>query len=314
MKRLALAVLAVATVACGVDKADPYRDGFPHSDTVKLNLPGGRQALAGEGTRRDGLEGDPSSFYGFTRGVTLMVNGGTAAVLLLVENIVQHPATTVGTDTAVWGPHTAALSPNTYRFTVKRNAPNDHDYMLEAKDKNAADDAYVVILSGKHLSTGPRMGSGQFLVDWDKAATLPEHGDEVGTAIFTYSRLSAADDTTISVSFNDVMDKDSGQLVDAEYRYVEHPMNGGAFEFQMNKDIVPGAAIEAATVKSRWLQTGAGRSDAKVQGGDLPAPATASECWDSNFRSAYLSASFDPNLAWGAETTCAFAAAEYASL
>jgi len=316
MKRLSLAVLAMAMamMACGVDKADPYRDGFPHSDTVKLDLPGGSQALTGDTQRRDGLEGDPSSFYGFTRGVTVMVNGGTAFVLHLVEDIVRNPATTVGTNSAVWGPYTNALSPNTYRFTVTQNAPNDHDYVLEGKDKNAADDAYVVILSGHHLTTGPRMGSGEFLIDWDAAATLPEHGQDVGSAQISYSRLSASDDVTVNASFHDVMDKDSGQRVNAEYRYLEQPGNGGSFDFQMNKDIVPGPSLEAATVRSRWLQTGAGRSDAKVQGGDLATPATASECWDSNFKSAFITTSFDPNTAWGAESSCAFSTADYAAL
>ena len=120
------------------------------------------------------------------------------------------------------------------------------------------------------------MGSGQFLLDWDKAATLPEHGKEVGTAIVTYSRLSATDDTTIDASFNNVKDEDSGQLVDAEYRYMERVGDGGTFDFQLNKNFVAGAAIEALTVRSRWQQTGTGRSDVKAQGGDLAAPATVS--------------------------------------
>ena len=312
------AAVAVVGAACGVDQAQDFRNGFPKADEVALKVPGGasQQPLSGSSTRRDGLEGDVSMFYVFTRGVSVLVNGGVGLTLALVGNIVEYPPTTLTQDQAVWGPHTDALSPNTWRFTVTRTAPNEYAYALEGKAKTEADSAYRVVLSGAHVHTGHKLGTGTFLVDFDAAQTLPEHGREVGRVQVEYGRPSAASTTVVDAHFDDVRDEDTGALVDASYRYREYPGNGGALEFQLNKDVVTsGPALEVVTVKSRWQQSGAGRSDARVSGGDVPGQsATLNECWDSGFRSRYAAASFDPTLGWGAEAACAFATAEYSTL
>lgn len=315
MKTILAAMAVVLTSACGVDKAEAFRQGFPRADEVAINLPGAnKQALTSSSTRRDRLEGDLSVFYGFTRGVTVMVNGGALAVLNLVEEITEYPATTVTQDSATWGPHTNALSPNTWKFTVTRLAPNQYSYGLSGKGKNEADSAYRIVLSGQHTSTGHKLGNGSFLIDWDVAAQLPEHDRNVGTAQFTYSKLTAGGAAQLDTQFDNVRDQDTNQLVDALYRYREEPTNGGSLEFQLDKDFVPGASIEVLTVRSRWQQTGAGRADIKLQGGDLASPATVNECWDSNFASRFLNASYDPSKNYGAETVCAFNSAQYASL
>jgi hypothetical protein len=66
------------------------------------------------------------------------------------------------------------------------------------------------------------------------------------------------------------------------------------------------------------METGAGRTDIQVTGGDVgTAVDTASECWDSNFSSVYSAASYapnDPNVDWGSESSCAFASAALVSL
>lgn len=317
MKKLMMAAVAVAGLAvtgCGVDKGEPFRQGFPRGETVKLNLPENKAALTGEGQRRDGLEGQTAEFYKLTRGVTVTVNGAGAAVLNLVEKIVEYPPTSVNQNVAVWGPHTDALSPNTFKFTVTKVAENQFEYVLEAKGKTEADSAFRVILSGSHVSTGDKLGSGTFLVDWDRAQTLPEHDKNVGTASYTYSKQVAGAEVSVDALFQKVRDEETNTLVDVNYKYREVPANGGSFEFRMNKNWVTGPGIEVLTVKSRWKQSGAGRSDARATGGDLSAPATASECWDQGFASRFLTASWLNGAAgtYGAETVCAFPTAEYA--
>lgn len=317
MKRLLGAVAVLALAGCGVDQADSFRQAVPKSSTVAIEVPAAKGApLSGStATRTDGLLGDPSQFYAFTRGVTVTVNGGVGLVLNLVQRIVEHPATSTTPHTAVWGPYTDALSPNTYRFTATRNAPNDFSYVLEAKGKNDPDSGYKTVLSGAHVSTGQDLGNGSFLIDWDLAATLPEHGREVGTAQVVYARNSAADDVQVDVDFTNVMDDATGRLMNAAYRYTRHPGNGGSFDFTFNKDVTGGPATEAMQVRSRWQQTGAGRSDVKASGGDLgTTAATANECWDSNFTSRFLAVSWDANAGWGQAADCAFATAEYSRL
>jgi len=77
------------------------------------------------------------------------------------------------------------------------------------------------------------------------------------------------------------------------------------------------AAKETLTIKSRWLESGAGRSDVELTGGDLgEESATANECWDTSFASRYLRASYAlPQVRYGIEASdCAFTTADYSSL
>jgi hypothetical protein len=315
MNRIAPAVLTLLTFGCGFDKADGFRQGFPKSEAVTIKIPGSTgSALSGEATRRDGLEGDKAGLYVLTRGVTLLVNAGGAAVLLLVKSIADHPATSVTGSVAVWGPHTDPLSPNTYRFTVTRVKTDEYSYVLEAKGKTEADSAFRTILSGSHTVTGPELGSGSFLLDWNVASTLPEHDDNVGTAKYTYSRTSTSAQVKIDALFTQVNDRDTGKKVDVDYAFTANPGQGGNFEFKLTKDLAAGAALETASVKSRWQESGAGRSDVKVNGGNLTAVATMSECWDSGFASRFLLASFAANAGWGQESACAFSTAEYSTV
>jgi hypothetical protein len=93
---------------------------------------------------------------------------------------------------------------------------------------------------------------------------------------------------------------------------------GGSFQFTITKDAVPTTpALETMTVRSRWQESGAGRADIKVAGGDLATTeATANECWntgDLGFPSVYQTNSYgDAAKIWGAQTDCVFPTADYA--
>ena len=316
MKRI-LPLMLATLASCGLDgKTDAFRNGFPRKSTVELKVPTSAtsQGLSGQSSRQDGLEGELAEFYTFTRGVTVTVNGGVAATLSLIERISEYPPTSMTTDTAVWGPHTDPLSPNTWRFTVTRRADNDYSYVLEGKAKTAPDADFVAILSGAHVSAGKNLGNGSFLLDWDAAQKLPEHEATVGTAQVSYARPASASTVVVDVDFARVKDGDTGQIVDAKYRFRQTPAQGGSLEFQLNKNFILGSSVELLTVRSRWQETGAGRSDVQLTGGDLTAPATASECWDANFMSRSFINSFDAQKAWGNSAACTFATAEYASL
>lgn len=318
MKRLLVAALAVTLTGCGFGnwgRPSDFKDGVPQADDVKLQVPdSSAQPLSGEGTRKDGLQGEQADLYKVTRAVTVMVNGGTVAVLGLIGLIVKETPTTQTQDSATWGPYTDSLSPNTWRLVVTRVAPDDYTYSLEGRGKNEPDSAFRAVLTGAHKHLGDNLGQGTFLLDWDVAKTLPEHGAEVGKADFTYSRVSTSAEAKIEVAFHQVKDQESGQLVDANYLYKKRPNNGGNFEFTLKKNMVVGTALENITINSRWAESGAGRSDVKLKGGDLATEATASECWDSNFLSTFLDLSYDPSKNYGQNSACNFQSAEYSQL
>lgn len=316
MNRFLVAAAAFALAGCGLfGQQASFKDGVPSSDVVKLTVPErSGQPLSGEGTRKDGLEGEQADLYKLTRAVTVTVNGGTVAVLGLIALITNEEPTTASKDSATWGPYTDSLSPNTWRLVVNRVAQDQYNYSLEGRGKNEPDSAFRAVLTGNHKHMGKNLGKGTFLIDWDVAKTLPEHDANVGKADFTYSRETTSAEASIEVAFHQVLDKDTGKLVDANYLYKKRPNSGGNFEFTIKKDMVVGVALESASINSRWSEDGAGRSDVKVKGGDLATEATASECWDQNFLSRFLELSYDPSKNYGSNSACAFQSAQYSVL
>jgi hypothetical protein len=336
MVRLAVCGTMLAVVGCGKADDSEFSGSVPTKETVALEIPSSAANTAAAASssnlsvRGGALLGDVAKDYVLTATVVAVVNGSTAAVLDLVRDITLFPPTSVSGDTAVWGPGHDPLSANTYRLTVTRTAPHVFTYMLDGKGKNDPDTAFVTVLSGTHtraVDAGGNVmrgfGSGNFTLNFDAAATLPQHDDNVGQVAFQYSRTSPTATVTINVNFTGVQDhcdpancQTSGQIFDAVYAYGATPGSGGDLQYADAKNYVATtSAKETLEIHSRWMETGAGRTDMQLSGGDLGSTVqTSNECWDANFRSVYSNTTYDPSLDWGAETSCAFATAAYASL
>ena len=318
MKKLLTAAI-VALTGCGLGAADEYRNAVPKSDQVAMKVPGSTgQAL--ENQSQQALEGEKEAFYELTRGVTYFVNGAGYHVLTLVRSITEHQPTTFSEEkgVAVWGPHTEALSPNTWRLTVTKRAEKTFTYALEAKDKTKGDEAFVAVLKGEHVSTGKVTGHGAFVLDMDATQQLPEHDkDALGKVAYTYSHETLDAELKVEAVFTQVKDKDTGRLIDATYKYVSDEQTGGSLQFQFQGDVDASKTtqLEKLTLNSRWQRDGAGRSDVKASGGDLgTVEHTANECWDSNLASRFLRASWDAQIGYGDEAACKLSGAEYSTL
>ncbi|GHG82707.1 hypothetical protein [Comamonas sp. JC664] len=322
-------LLCAAVLFAGCDTAtheeDAFRDGLPSKQVVEMRSPSrsnGQALTAFYG------EGEQAEYYRATVAAAVTFNGGTVSVLNLIEDIVRHVPTSIEGDVAVWGPHTGALDAVTWKLTVTRTGANSYTWVLEGKGKNEADSAFVAFLSGSHTASvdanGERVrggyGAGEFLIDWDKAQTLPGvTRDDVGTAEIRYARAHASAEASVEADFRQVRDEERpGSRVDAVYRFQQEAGAGGTLDFAIRKNIDTDplrSALENLSIKSRWEATGAGRSDIKVSGGDLFGEATLSECWDSNFLSAYFTVSVNPALGYGAVSACGnFGTAVYSTL
>ncbi|WP_224246274.1 hypothetical protein [Hyalangium gracile] len=329
-KSLMLCAASLLAVGCGQTPEDEFRDGLPSKQMVEVKEPGGS---SGQGLQSDSVSamelrlGARSDFYVLTRGATVTVNGGTAFALNLVEEISKHTPTSIEGEVAVWGPYTEALSPNTWKLTMTKTAEHSYTYKLEGKAKTAADSEFKVVLSGTHTigldAQGNRLrdfGSGDMKLDWDAAATMPEHDDEIGAVTIRYARASATAVATVEADFRNVKDDERpGTKINVDYRYKETPGAGGEFDFAINKNFdnePTRSQIEHLTIKSRWTQSGSGRADVKITGGDYNiAAATLSECWDANFSSQFLEASWVPLPVYGAVSACgSFSTAVYSQL
>lgn len=319
MKRVFAAVVAVLfSSGCGRTLADDFRDGVPSKEMVEVQTPG----TDGDGQQREGTalvekQGERAGSYALTRAATVTINGGTLFVLGLVKAITDHRPTTVNENEAVWGPWTGdALDPITWKLTVTRGEES-FTYALEGKPKAEGDDAYVVVLSGSHVPGAQKhFGSGSFLLDFDARQQLPEAGNDIGTIEVTYARIVEGGKVNVEAELVGVRDGEGG-TGDFSYRYEKNPGQGGSFDFMTLKDVHDFASQnEKLTVHSRWLESGAGRSDYRVTGGDLgDGIATGNECWDTAFNSQYLALSYAPAHNYGVEASaCAIVGAEYSEL
>lgn len=318
---IGLVVVGLATSACQKaqdSEGDEFRHALPTREAVEVAVPGGSaQALTVDTPpTAQGLLGATSEYWRLTVGVRDLINGGTLATLLLVKHITSYPPTRVSPDGAVWGPWSEALTPNAWKLTVSRTATGEYAYRLEGKDKHADDASFVTVLSGTHKplldAAGAPVegfGEGALLIDWDAAATLPKHDDNVGKASLSYRRVSLLEPVTVDAAFRQVLDRNEHRLADLDYNYRREPADSGALQFNYST-LTPQPGSWA--VKSRWLPTGAGRSDVQLTGFGLPTGATASECWSDRFASVYEVTNWpDPDKNYGNESACAFTGATY---
>ncbi len=301
------------------DEAQAFRNGVPRTETVQMAVPGGAgQALTLE-TTSQALMGEVAEYYKLTRTITGVVNGAALAVGGLVRMVLIHPPTTVTADQAVWGPWEDPLDPVAWRVTVTRVAEHQYQYRFDGRPRTQPTAEFVTVLSGTHtpgLVAGAeveRFGAGSFTLDWDARATLPQpNPDEIGKVSYTYSHLGEIQAVTIQAAFRQVKDKDTQQLVDADYLFVRDPAGPGSMDFVY---ITPDTATKAggrALVRSRWQVTGAGRSDARIKANNGDS-VTVSECWNQNYASVYKRTWLGGDN-WGLETSCAFPTAEYSTL
>ena len=339
LRKLAAAAVSLAMlalVACGPHKPVDFSQGVPTKELATIGMPqSGSQGLVVEGSAHEQLvalgqvmdqavQGETADLYRVTVGATYLVNGATGWLLAALAAGVAHRPTSVEGNTAVYGPYTPYLSAITWKLTVTRTAFNSFSYILEGQDKTRPQSAWVQVISGSHTVTVDEnddairgFGQGVFLIEWDKASTLPGRSNDTGTCEVHYGKELPTSPAMVNVSFNNVSGADPSKEFNAEYRFSLQPSTAGEFEFALDVNTAPFTTtlVERWGIQSRWLQTGAGRADVKAHGGDLITPITVNECWDAAFLSQYYAKSDEVGIGYGVESqACAFASAEYSQL
>jgi hypothetical protein len=290
-KTLATVTFAASLVACVQqdDAPSSMKDAIPTADQVKINLPGGATRQLGQ----------LAEFYVATHNVTRMFNGGTGWVLVLVHTIVQFPVTTINGDTYTWGPWSDALDPAEYKLDVRDVGDGTYEYKLSGRSKTQANAQFEVVIDGKaDPRPGELKGNGQFKLDFDASRRVNpiDAGTDRGTVLARYDLARGHLDLGIASV------DDRGQPVTADYAYNAAADGGGDMVFSF-----PGDAGGNVTLRSRWQQTGDGRADARLAGGDLGTLiVTASECWNKEFARVYYQDSVNYKPTEGLATSCVF--------
>jgi hypothetical protein len=308
MRRLATitAALSLAAAACvqpqsGAD-GQAIRHALPTADGVKIEVPEGASYRA---------LGELADYYVVTRNVSRDLNGGAAWVLILVHTIVQFPATSVDGDTYTWGPWSDTLDPAEYRLVVTELADGSYDWRFDGRSKTVAGAEFLTVISGNAVpGADPHRGTGTFLLDFDAAEEVnPVDNDARGTVEIAYD-LENRDDTPATLTMVIDSRDDHGNPVHFDYSYARNLDGSGDLVFGIHADLDDeGGAAENATIRSRWLPTGAGRADVRVSDGDLGAgvTVTASECWNELFRRVFYADSEEWMPTEGDEADCAYA-------
>jgi hypothetical protein len=302
--RLAATGLALSFVTTGCVQANddlhPVAEALPTAEDVRIDLP---ESAAGFKA-----VGQIAPYYVATRDVTRTLNGATGWVLVLVHTIVQFPPTTIDGDTYTWGPWTEALDPAEYRLVVVDVADGSYDWQLDGRNKTEPGAGFETIIDGTAVPSDPvGTGHGTFTFDFDANERVnPIDNDGRGVLVVAYD----LDARTVDIEAVSAEDRGGTPVpVSYQYAYREAADGAGDMVFSTHGDSDDeGTAAEDTVLRSRWLPDGAGRGDARIQGGDLGAiVVTASECWSSNFRRVYYSDSHEISPTEGEPTACAFA-------
>ncbi|HEX8952258.1 MAG TPA: hypothetical protein VF945_10465, partial [Polyangia bacterium] len=279
----------------------------PAAQTVALNVPAG--ATASTASLKDGATaetiGQRATFYEITRGVTAVVNGGVGVTLLVLEAIVDQQPTTLTVDHATWGPYTGALDPTTWKFDVAKTGTIDYSYVLSAKPRNAADTAYVAIITGQAHVISRTVGSGDFKFDFSALHQLDASNKSQGEIDVHYDNTGSP--RVVQVAFKGFDDGNGSYTPDdALYQYAENGDHSGSFAFVTKADVDhdPLRVEETVGIKSVWLATGQGRSNVGASGGSLAADATLEECWSASFQRTYFTDSWNAAETEGDPASC----------
>ncbi len=307
---------ALLTTACTpAGDADAFRSVLP-DDRVLVNLD--TEAAANART------GEWSEAYLLTAQVTDDVNGTAWWVLNLVDTVTATPPTWAaeappedeGTvdQVAQWGPYDGdALEPTATQLVVAHNTDDSYFWALQQRPK--ADDAaeFTTVIAGQiEAGATDEASRGAFAIDFGAAHTLNPNTDPTQGTFYLGYDLGASG-VKAEAAFEGFLG-DNGEDANALYTYDQVYAGGGAMDLALesNMDLTTDAK-EVLIVRSRWLDTGAGRGDAYAIGGDLGEfVGTSSDCWGTDFKTSYYTDNYtDSGLTEGDVATCAFAAAEF---
>lgn len=305
------------------DDADEFRDAVPQSQAVSLSgpdSPSGSSSTAAAPPPRGALATTPpttsyAKWYGFTRDMRDGVNAVTAGVLAGAWIIIRSEPSATTKDSATWGPYTDELDPATYRFRVTRVATDSYDYVLEGRPKASSSDAdYRAVLSGHGYGRSSEMhGQGNFTIDLDAAKALDpyKHPNDSGSVTIVHELPRDFSDNlgalprTITAT---VMPQGEAHFSVESDANADHT---GRIHVTAHVDIDDSkqTQLEDVTVESRWNQTGAGRADITIKGGDLPASISevdAEECWGVDFSQSYYNDSVNFAPTAGDSKSCVY--------
>lgn len=266
----------------------------------------GARAPDGSGTSEQGLAvrqdalsaGAPSAMFHRTVSAARSFNSMLFAILDVLERVKQLPPTRREANRRIWGPIEDRQNPDRQvRLVIERHRQTDESFVyswrIEVRRAGEPDTAWIAAVEGSYApTTDLRHGTGSLRHD---AAGLRAAGFARPDADPNLLSVDIGYDTGSDPLFVAMHLSFTGGTLDSEFE--EFADGHARLVFDVRADLVPGPLPAAETIRftSRWIGTGAGRTDAlALAGGDVPAPTDiGEECWDETFHTVYFHETYD---------------------
>jgi hypothetical protein len=174
------------------------------------------------------------------------------------------------------------------------------DYRFDLRPLGDPNALWTAFITGSFdAAVGVRRGDGHFLVDFrslrDRGYPFDNDNGEMASVALTYA--TAAFPISVSMMFTKV----DGTTAEVDYR--AQADGSGALTFTLIGDFILTPAIETIATTSRWLPSGAGRSDQLIQSGD-GAGLHRTECWNDSFVLTFGEKAWAPAETFGDPALC----------
>lgn len=280
--RPVLLALLLGVAACGNYSNEDleFMNAVPARDDLAVNLPPKPLSTTNE-----------AELSAQTHDTVRGFNGLLDGVLAYVETVRSYQPTSRASDSRTWGPaaaaHEGTNDPNgwEWRFVMTRDAgySNTFDYRFDLRPLGDPNALWTAFITGSFdAAVGVRRGNGHFLVDFKslRDRAYPFDNDDGALAAVALTYATAEFPISVSMMFATVEGKT------AQIDYKAQADGSGALDFTLVGDFILTSAIETIATTSRWLPSGAGRSDQVIQSGD-GAGLHRIECWSDAFVETY---------------------------
>lgn len=248
------------------------------------------------------LPGGAPDLRADTEAMCTQLNAAVLGMLEFVDTVRAYAPTEREADLRRWGPWSLQEGRAPFlQVEIGRSGVSEYGWAFALSDLKSG--PWTPFFTGTHFAGATVAGGdGWFTADAGILAdALGE--DRQGVVEVDYDNR---DGSALVVSFQGWQEPGEAPW-DATYLYTEIAAGDRDFQYDTAADLVTGEALEAVAVRTRWTPEGAGRSDARVSGGDLGEVLTLSQCWDAGGTLTWQADSHGLFEDMGDVSTCAFA-------
>lgn len=311
--KVAMKLSTTVAVALAVTAALPSAGcgNYSNEDLEFMSVLPVREDVAVEVPRRGSLVVTGPEGWLTTLRVTHDLNAAADAFLGLIDTVRGYYPTTRRTNERIWGPFPADQNPGWQVQMVMTKMPGPPVMFLYVLEMIAPPEAGLAnplpIISGSFDAAGGlRLGDGTLTVTLDdaRAAGVELRGlEQLRTLNIRYQVETALRHVELDiVQLPQSLDPNAPTM--ASYTFERAENGDSAMTFSFPNDVIPGGALETLAFTTRWLGSGQGRTDITVTGGEAPAGAGSTECWNDNYILTYKLQSWLPAAELGDPSTC----------